>query len=103
MKYLRTIPKLGARRETLIFVCPSCKGFDTKEMGPTNPSPPLNRAPPEVQNLQNPSREFSTKSGQDRNRDSGSVKAAGPGLPQKRAGKELVEPSALDIKEHRLR
>ena len=54
MKYLRTIPKLGARRETLIFVCPSCKGFDTKEMGPTNPSPPLNRAPPEVQNLQNP-------------------------------------------------
>ena len=54
MKYLRTIPKLGARREKLIFVCPSCKGFDTKEMGPTNPLPPLNRAPRQGQTLQNP-------------------------------------------------
>ncbi len=32
MKNLRTIPKLGTRREKLIFVCPSCKGFDTKEL-----------------------------------------------------------------------
>jgi len=54
MKYLRTIPKLGARRETLIFVCPSCKGFDTKETGPTNPNPSLNQAPPDRQIFQNP-------------------------------------------------
>jgi predicted metal-binding protein len=45
MQHLRTIPKLGARRETLIFVCHSCEGFDTKEMRPTNPNPPLNQAP----------------------------------------------------------
>ncbi len=37
MEHLRTIPKLGARLEQFIFVCPSCKGVDTKEMGPTNP------------------------------------------------------------------
>ena len=54
MKYFRTIPKLGARRETLIFVCPSCKGFDTKEMGPTAPHPWLIQAPPKGQTLQNP-------------------------------------------------
>ena len=42
MQHLRTIPKLGVRLEKLIFVCPSCKGFDTKEMGPTIPLPPLN-------------------------------------------------------------
>ena len=32
MQHLRTIPKLGARLEQLIFVCPSCKGVDTKEL-----------------------------------------------------------------------
>jgi hypothetical protein len=31
MKHFRTISKLGVRREQLIFVCPSCKGGDTKE------------------------------------------------------------------------
>ncbi len=31
MKHFRTISKLGVRREQLIFVCPSCKGVDTKE------------------------------------------------------------------------
>jgi hypothetical protein len=30
MQHLRTIPKLGARLEQLIFVGPSCKGVDTK-------------------------------------------------------------------------
>jgi hypothetical protein len=42
MDLVRIIPKLGVRREKLIFVCPSCKGFDTKEMGPTNPLLRLN-------------------------------------------------------------
>ena len=32
MKHLRTLPKLGVRLEKLIFVCPSCKGVDTKEL-----------------------------------------------------------------------
>ncbi len=32
MQHLRTIPKLGVRREKLIFVCPSCKDVDTKEV-----------------------------------------------------------------------
>jgi hypothetical protein len=32
MKHLRTIPKLGARLEQLIFVCPSCEEVDTKEV-----------------------------------------------------------------------
>jgi hypothetical protein len=31
MRHFRTIPKLGVRSEQLIFVCPSCKGVDTKE------------------------------------------------------------------------
>jgi hypothetical protein len=31
MKHLRTLPKFGVRPEKLIFVCPSCKGIDTKE------------------------------------------------------------------------
>jgi Zn ribbon nucleic-acid-binding protein len=31
MKHLRTIAKLGVRRKQFIFVCPSCKGVDTKE------------------------------------------------------------------------
>jgi hypothetical protein len=30
MKHLRTIPKLGARLEQFIFVCPSCEQFDYK-------------------------------------------------------------------------
>ena len=34
MKHLRTIPKLGVRLEKLIFVCPSCKEVDTKEVKP---------------------------------------------------------------------
>ena len=32
MKHLRTLPRLGVRLEKLIFVCPSCKGIDTKEL-----------------------------------------------------------------------
>jgi len=32
MKHFRTISKLGVHPEQLIFVCPSCKGFDTKEV-----------------------------------------------------------------------
>jgi len=32
MKHFRTISKLGVRPERLIFVCPSCKGIDTKEL-----------------------------------------------------------------------
>jgi hypothetical protein len=32
MDLVRTIPKLGVRREQLIFVCPSCKDVDTKEL-----------------------------------------------------------------------
>jgi hypothetical protein len=32
MQNLRTIPKLGARLEQLIFVCPSCEGVSAKEV-----------------------------------------------------------------------
>jgi hypothetical protein len=32
MKHFRTISKLGVRPEQLIFVCPSCKGVDTREV-----------------------------------------------------------------------
>ena len=32
MKHFGTISKLGVRPEQLIFVCPSCKGIDTKEV-----------------------------------------------------------------------
>jgi len=32
MKHLRTLPKLSMRPEKLIFVCPSCKEVDTKEL-----------------------------------------------------------------------
>ena len=32
MKHFRTIPKFGVRPEQLIFVCPSCKGVDTREV-----------------------------------------------------------------------
>jgi hypothetical protein len=31
MKYSRTIEKLGIRPEQFVFVCPSCKGVDSKE------------------------------------------------------------------------
>ena len=31
MKHVRTIEKLGVRPQQFIFVCPSCKGVDTKE------------------------------------------------------------------------
>jgi hypothetical protein len=31
MKHFRTIAKLGVRSRRLIFVCPSCKGVDSKE------------------------------------------------------------------------
>jgi hypothetical protein len=31
MKHLRTIAELGVRPKQFIFVCPSCKGVDTKE------------------------------------------------------------------------
>jgi len=30
-KHLRMLSKFGVRPEKLIFVCPSCKGVDTKE------------------------------------------------------------------------
>jgi hypothetical protein len=32
MRHLRTIPQFGVRLEKLIFVCPSCKEVDTKEL-----------------------------------------------------------------------
>jgi hypothetical protein len=32
MQHLRTIPKLGARLEQFIFVCPSCEQVETKEV-----------------------------------------------------------------------
>jgi hypothetical protein len=32
MKHLRTISKLGVRPEKLIFVCPSCKEVETREL-----------------------------------------------------------------------
>ena len=32
MLHLRTIPKLGARLEQFIFVCPSCEQVETKEV-----------------------------------------------------------------------
>ena len=32
MLHLRTIPKLGARLEQFIFVCPSCEQDETKEV-----------------------------------------------------------------------
>jgi hypothetical protein len=32
MEHLRTISKRGVRPEKLIFVCPSCKGVETKEL-----------------------------------------------------------------------
>jgi hypothetical protein len=32
MKHLHTLVRLGVRREKLIFVCPFCKGVDTKEL-----------------------------------------------------------------------
>ena len=31
MKHFRTVAKLGVRPKQFIFVCPSCKGVDTKE------------------------------------------------------------------------
>ena len=31
MQHVRTIPKLGARLEQFIFVCPSCEDVDAKE------------------------------------------------------------------------
>jgi len=32
MKRVRTIAKLGMRPEQFIFLCPSCKGIDTREV-----------------------------------------------------------------------
>ena len=32
MKYLRTIPRLGARPERLVFACPSCKEVEAKKI-----------------------------------------------------------------------
>jgi hypothetical protein len=32
MKHFRTLPRRGVSPEKLIFVCPSCKGVDTKEL-----------------------------------------------------------------------
>ena len=41
MLHLRTIPKLGARLEQFIFVCPSCEEVSSKEVK----SPPTRKAP----------------------------------------------------------
>jgi protein-arginine kinase activator protein McsA len=38
MRHLRTVPKIGVRQEKLIFVCPSCKKVDTKEIRSTRHS-----------------------------------------------------------------
>ena len=41
MQHFCTIPRLGVRREKLIFVCPSCKVVDTKELiSVTTPTTP---------------------------------------------------------------
>ena len=32
MRHFRTIPKLGARLEQLMFACPSCEQIETKEV-----------------------------------------------------------------------
>jgi hypothetical protein len=32
MKHLRSIPKLGVRPKKLIFVCPSCKEVEGREL-----------------------------------------------------------------------
>jgi hypothetical protein len=32
MQHVRTIPKLGARLDQFIFVCPSCEQVETKEV-----------------------------------------------------------------------
>jgi Zn finger protein HypA/HybF involved in hydrogenase expression len=32
MQHLRTIPKLGARLEQFIFVCPSCEQVETRKL-----------------------------------------------------------------------
>jgi hypothetical protein len=32
MNHFRTIAKLGVRHKQHVFVCPSCKGVDTKEL-----------------------------------------------------------------------
>jgi hypothetical protein len=32
MKHLHTIAKLGVRPEHIVFVCPSCKGIEAKEV-----------------------------------------------------------------------
>jgi hypothetical protein len=34
MQHLRTIPKVGARLDQFIFVCPSCEQVETKEVNP---------------------------------------------------------------------
>jgi hypothetical protein len=32
MKHFRTISRLGVRPEQFMFLCPSCKGVDTKQV-----------------------------------------------------------------------
>ena len=32
MRHLRTLAKFGVRPQKLIFVCPSCKGIEAKEL-----------------------------------------------------------------------
>ncbi len=32
MEHLRTIPELGVRPENLVFVCPSCKEVETRQL-----------------------------------------------------------------------
>ncbi len=54
MQHFRTIPRIGVRQEKLIFVCPSCKVVDTREMGPTTLLPWLKQAIARDQISQNP-------------------------------------------------
>jgi predicted metal-binding protein len=62
MQNLRSIPKLGVRREQLVFVCPSCKAVEAKELNGAEQArrdgcqslPLLNPAPSAGQTLQNP-------------------------------------------------
>jgi hypothetical protein len=32
MRHLRTLAKFGVRPQKLIFICPSCKGIEAKEL-----------------------------------------------------------------------
>ena len=57
MHHSRTIPKLGVRSEQLIFVCPSCKAIDTKEVKAANSPQPI-RAAAQLDHIALPSLAF---------------------------------------------